>query len=391
MATGKSKPQARGLIDYIISHRASFKEAFIMQYNFTVRNRGTRAKPAWQLILTYKTDEGKWKQKSKGGYPSRADALQIEEQNKLLRSANLTSDKALKSMNLYELLPLYARDKHLIYSTVRNYQCALKRVHPISQKPIKEIKAQFIRDELVDTESSSVNTYNANVKCLKTLFTAAVKMYKIIPQSPMDTVELKRHTVKDSLRVLTDDQLKHLLSCVRKNHHFKIYVMINLCAFSGIRIGECLGLTWADIDFEKSAININKQWNAVAKNQYGFKPCKTPRSYRTIPIPIAVLDELKDLRLLYPVDTINNRLFNYSCCNSLSKYTYRYVGDGLHCLRHTYATRLLAHGVDIKTVAALLGDSVSTVLDVYVSYTDDMRKKATDRVNTIFDEFLTKK
>ena len=366
MTTGESKPHPRGLIDYIISHRASFKEAFIMQYNFTVRNRGTRAKPAWQLILTYKTDEGKWKQKSKGGYPSRADALQIEEQNKLLRSANLTSDKALKSMNLYELLPLYARDKHLAYSSLRGYHYALRRLHPVAKKPIHELSPLFIRHTISTLPLYKKSTYNNNLKCLKALLDAAVTVYKIITQNPSELIPFRKETSDDSLRVLTDAQLASLLDQVRKNHHFKIYVMVKVCAFSGIRIGECLGLTWDVVDFKKSTIEINKQWNVIGHNTYGFKSCKTQRSYRTIPLPIKVINEIKELKRIYPLDEINNRIFDYRSGNDLSRYIHPYVGDGWHCLRHTYATRLLAHGVDIKTVAALLGDSVSTVLDVYV-------------------------
>ena len=56
----------------------------------------------------------------------------------------------------------------------------------------------------------------------------------------------------------------------------------------------------------------------------------------------------------------------------------------MHSLRHTYATRLLSHGVDIKTVSALLGDTVATVINNYVHYTDDMRKQASSMINNIF-------
>ena len=59
-------------------------------------------------------------------------------------------------------------------------------------------------------------------------------------------------------------------------------------------------------------------------------------------------------------------------------------GKTFHDLRHTYATKLLANGVDIKTVASLLGDEVSTVINVYIHYSDDMRMKAAEDVAKIF-------
>ncbi|MDQ0204366.1 hypothetical protein [Pectinatus haikarae] len=45
---------------------------------------------------------------------------------------------------------------------------------------------------------------------------------------------------------------------------------------------------------------------------------------------------------------------------------------------------MIANGVDVQTVAALLGDKVKTVLNTYVHYTDEMRAKAKDDINRIF-------
>ena len=55
-----------------------------------------------------------------------------------------------------------------------------------------------------------------------------------------------------------------------------------------------------------------------------------------------------------------------------------------HCLRHTYATRLLSQGVDVRTVAALIGDSTQTVIRTYIHYTDDMRMAAAKDIEKIF-------
>ena len=49
-----------------------------------------------------------------------------------------------------------------------------------------------------------------------------------------------------------------------------------------------------------------------------------------------------------------------------------------------FATTLLANGVDIKTVASLLGDNINTVMNVYVHYSDEMRKNAAQDVSKIF-------
>ena len=53
-------------------------------------------------------------------------------------------------------------------------------------------------------------------------------------------------------------------------------------------------------------------------------------------------------------------------------------------MRHTYATTLLANGLDVKTVASLLGDDVNTVINTYIHFTDEMRLRAADKVANIF-------
>ena len=53
-------------------------------------------------------------------------------------------------------------------------------------------------------------------------------------------------------------------------------------------------------------------------------------------------------------------------------------------MRHTYATRLLYNGVDVQTVAALLGDTVEIVISTYIHYVDEMRKNASESVSRIF-------
>ena len=66
-------------------------------------------------------------------------------------------------------------------------------------------------------------------------------------------------------------------------------------------------------------------------------------------------------------------------CYALNKYNY-----SPHALRHTYATKLMASGVDIQTIAALLGDNVDTITKTYVHYSDEMRKSANSKIQKIF-------
>ena len=70
-----------------------------MRYNFLVRNRGTKSNPAWQLVISYEQD-GKWKQKSKGGFASRAEAMSDTAKKLLIDKIGVTTDRDLLSLTL---------------------------------------------------------------------------------------------------------------------------------------------------------------------------------------------------------------------------------------------------------------------------------------------------
>ncbi len=91
--------------------------------------------------------------------------------------------------------------------------------------------------------------------------------------------------------------------------------------------------------------------------------------------------EYRNLRVLYG----HGRLTRYQRSNYLNYVLQRILPDHtMHDFRHTYATRLLSSGMDIKTVANLLGDTVATVERVYIHYTDEIRAKAAEDINRIF-------
>ena len=150
-----------------------------------------------------------------------------------------------------------------------------------------------------------------------------------------------------------------------------------------MRYGEITGLTWENIDLDNNTINIVQQFAAIGYNKYALKGLKSKNSYRMLPIPPI----LKGILLEYKQTCTTERLFNTRISSSgvATEIMKRFLPDNsIHDLRHTYATKLLSNGVDIKTVSALLGDSLQTVLKTYVHYSDDMRNKASDKVAAIF-------
>ena len=351
-----------------------------MKYTFSTRNRGTRQKPAWQLIISYEKD-GQWRQKSKGGFSSRAEAMSETAKKELISKINVTADKDLLNLTVGEFLEIYSKDRHISYSSYTNYVSIIKRLK-IYDKKILDITYSDLK-YAIDNSGGSEKSKNLKIVIVKSLFHYAKKNYKIISENPAENLKKIKIRTKDSLNVLTEFELQALLSRARNELQFADYLQIAMCAKTGIRVSEMLGLTNDCIDLENHEITINKQMGLSKNGGRTLTPCKTHNSNRTIPIPPSLVKDIRLYRKLYPAQ-VDNRLFSRKFSNKISAIVKKYTGHGIHCLRHTYATKLLASGTDIKTVAALLGDTVATVIDTYVSYTDDMREKARNDIQRLF-------
>ena len=188
------------------------------------------------------------------------------------------------------------------------------------------------------------------------------------------------------IKALQKWELEDLL-CKIKNRRYKMIATI--AGTCGLRIGEIIGLTWDCIDFENATMTVNKQWKEVKKGKWDFGPVKRKNSNRTVPIPPRTLKELAKYKSNIPIH-ISNRIFyqNVSIKNLGQDMSnaFKEVGYNIkvHELRHTYATLLIANGVDFKTVAKLMGHDVEQTLKTYSHVTDEMMNKATNTLKTIF-------
>ena len=185
--------------------------------------------------------------------------------------------------------------------------------------------------------------------------------------------------------VYSKEELHQFLELCQERLPFQWYVFFRLLAYSGMRRGEALALTWADINKQEHTIQISKTVTRGSDGAYISETPKTDKSNRII------LIDATTLKLIQALPTTSDFLFP----NSKGSFTAQSVpvkmmhkavdGSDLryispHGLRHTHCSLLFSAGVSIPEVQDRLGHTdVKTTIDVYNHVYQQDKQKALDR------------
>lgn len=357
-----------------------------MDYNITYRKKDK----GWQYIISRKDEHGKWKQvKSKQGFETKSSAKPAAEEylKELKSKENLNQE--LQGITFKEFTDMYLEHikLHMQNNTVKLYGSALNYFTELNNMQVDKITTIHIQkciDEMIK-KGLSYGTVKAYKNRITAIFNSATNKYNLLTKSPADNLELKIQKEPSKKKALTENELKDLIS---KTKNLKYKVIFSLAGMCGLRIGEILGLRWDKIDFKNDTIEIDIQWKNLDDKKIGFGELKSKNSYRTLPLPPYVKQLLIQWRNYKPTD-ISNRVIAYKCIAGLTQllknYTKKLGYDlTIHEFRHTYATSLIARGIDFKTVAKLMGHDIEQTMKTYSHVTDEMLNNATELIKKIF-------
>lgn len=311
------------------------------------------------------------------------------------------------------------RAPHLSEDRRKLYQYQINKVicPVIGQKLIREVTPDDLEAVLATRAQCSRRTQKDTVQILKQIFDAAADSGACV-RDPSRKLKPHGKPAKKK-QALTEAQQTQLLAAV-KGSKVEPFVMIGL--YTGMRRGEICGLRWdsVDLDPKTPSITVRRSCRWPDKSRPKItEELKSAAAARIIPIPPQLSAYLRGLYAALPgTEQQKNRRCVYCDADGhpVSYSTFRRRWETIktrstasgrelgvtipkhkisvtldfcpspHILRHTYITRLILGGVDLKRVQYLAGHADPTItLQIYTSLQNAAPEDLIDDIWEIFD------
>lgn len=187
-------------------------------------------------------------------------------------------------------------------------------------------------------------------------------------------------------------------ACIESKDSKRIGILLSL--FIGLRIGEVCGLKWSDIDFENHTIHIQRTVERIQmidsdekKTKLVIVDTKSISSDRMIPFPSKLLTYLSIDKKDSNEYILKGNIYNYIDPRTLQYYYHKLLENNniryinYHALRHTFATRCIESGMDVKSLSEILGHAnVNITLTTYVHSSMDHKRKQMEAMFHIYGQ-----
>lgn len=270
---------------------------------------------------------------------------------------------------------------------------------------------------------NSLNTSDSSLRKFRSLlnqtFEYAIKN-NLIRTNPAKGIIIPIQDKSERIRVLTKDQQKDYIKALEPEPTKLLYLT---ALFTGLRCGELLALKWKNVDLINKEIFVNENivrtkvfdMNGNSTFESVIRVPKTKHSIRTVPIP-SFLNELLiekkneltgDLSERFVFETVNQtpqwdcnvRKVHQRICERAKINPVTKVKNGLpfvvhegvpfHALRHTFATRLIEAGDNVKVIQEILGHSdVQITLNIYTHALEETKKLSADKQDQLFNDLM---
>ncbi len=382
----------------------------------------------WEYSFEAAKIDGKRKSISKGGFRTKAEALEAgtKAQAEYNNAGTVFEPSSISVQDYFEYWMKNYVEHECKINTIQAYSNIIRiHINPyLGRYMLSSITPNILQEHLNMLYANSLApTYIRNIMALISgALDYAVHPSGFIKDNPAKYIRYPKTAAKKvdtNRRVITRDEFTQISNHFAPGNQYRIIFMI--CYYAGLRISECTGLTWDRIDLTDGTLTVDRILVKNKAKQWEFGTTKTVSSTRTIPIGETLIKELRfqkkwqlENKMKYgeyykdyyvkkdgvvhghdhtveylstdePVSFVctqeNGTLIN----SDLARYASRIVNYKLniqfnfHSLRHTHATILIENGANIKDVQERLGHAdIHTTMNIYVHNTDKIKNETVD-------------
>lgn len=299
---------------------------------------------------------------------------------------------------------LYEKSMHISLSTKAKYEQLVRNYivpffHDIECDNLSnEIMNNF--HELLIYNQDYANLSSGSIRTIIMLVNQSCD-YAYKKQMLLNKLYLKPCLSKKQpvVKVFSRNDQKKIEDYIFETHDLYSLAIL-LALYTGVRIGELCALKWSDINFFNNSVTIKKtvqrlktsKSDSKMKTELVISEPKSKTSYRVIPLPKFVTKYINDF---YNKDKLDNyilsdketipldpRVLQYAYKKILNKCDIPYLN--FHCLRHTFATRCVTTGWDVKTLSEVLGHSeIKVTMDYYFHSSFEFKQQQMNKLKLI--------
>lgn len=357
----------------------------------------------------YKRKDGRWegryiadrKPDGKAVYRSiyGTSYAQVRERLTAVREETHKRQIGFCKLTVKELLAIWQAENSQIKATSRERYRALIELHiqpELGNRQVRELDGEvlnaFVRKKLksgrLDGKGGlSPKTVRDICMVMKSALKLAKRKYRYSGDGEMNTPSIKQSQIE----VFSPLESQRITAAVLKKPD-RSNIGYLLCLETGLRLGEVCALRWSDMDLAEGVLRVQRtvyRINYGKRTELVLQTPKSENSVRSIPLTakmLSMLRQLKDRKDCYlltgterPLEprTMQYRFRRFLKKNSLPLRNY-------HVLRHSFATRCIEGGMDIKSLSEILGHAnVQTTLQMYVHPSMATKRAAMEAVSML--------
>lgn len=266
-------------------------------------------------------------------------------------------------------------EKKYSENTISSYKRDLNKTNTYIKKDFAKLNKKDIQNYIQKiSKSENASSVSRSISTLKSFY-KFLELNKYTSLNPLTTITNPK-TVKKLPKILSEEEIEKLLDInLKTDFDYRNKAMLELMYSSGLRVSELINLNVNDIDLSNASVRIFGK---------GSKE-------RIIPLNDYAIDALNNYILTHRRSLFkhgeSNYLFLNNHGNKMTRQGFFKILEKIakekgikselspHTLRHSFATHLLKHGADLRSIQELLGHSDISTTQIYTHITSERLQK----------------